>query len=62
MQQRRRTARISLSVFPEEKEMLLSMAKQVGIPFRRLLQDALNLWLDLHRSDTPKDYARYYPE
>ena len=41
----KRTARISVTVFPQELTMIKHIAKKLNMPVSGLLRDALTLWL-----------------
>ena len=41
----KRTARVSVMLFPKEVDMLKSVSKKLKMPVSAILRDALSLWL-----------------
>ena len=44
----KRTARFTLYLYPQELQLLKSVAKENGIKLSDLIRQAINLWLERH--------------
>ena len=60
MEKRKRTAKLSISMFPEELDMFKMYSKQLSVPMSEIVRDALNSWLNLFSACTDKDDYEYW--
>ena len=52
---RTRTKLLKVRVYDEELLLFKSLARDGGTTLSELIRDALNLWLDYHKCDTPEE-------
>ena len=60
MKDRKRTAKLSISVYPEERDMFKMYAQRFNTSISEIMRDALNVWLNCYRNCTDKEDYEYW--